>query len=115
VSLLLLPRALGAPVHGVLRITQHGALATGIKDHRYTTRTMYLNPVLQFFYCNMNYHVEHHMFPMVPFHALKRLHESVREQMPVPSKGVIGAMGEVFTTKSRQKTDAGHVLQPVFE
>ena len=114
ICLLLLPRALGAPVHGVLRITQHGALATGIKDHRFTTRTMSLNPVLQFFYCNMNYHVEHHMFPMVPFHALKRLHETVREQMPIPSKGVFGAMGEVFATKSRQKEAPGYVLQPVF-
>ena len=115
ICLLLLPRALGAPVHGILRITQHGALATGVKDHRLTTRTMYLNPLLRFFYCNMNYHVEHHMFPMVPFHALKALHESVRDQMPVPSNGVIGAMAEVFATKSRQKAEPGYVYQPEFK
>jgi hypothetical protein len=52
---------------------------------------------------------------MVPFHALKQLHETVREQMPVPGNGVIGAMGEVFATKARQKTEPGYVLQPVFE
>ena len=114
VCLLLLPRAIGAPVHGILRMTQHGALATGIKDHRLTTRTMKLDPVLQFFYCNMNYHVEHHMFPMVPFHALEDLHETVRDQMPVPSKGVSGAMAEVLLTKSRQKKDPGYVFQPEF-
>ena len=115
ICLLLLPRAIGAPVHGILRMTQHGALATGIKDHRLTTRTMCLNPLLRFFYCNMNYHVEHHMFPMVPFHALKKLHESVVDQMPIPSKGVIGAMAEVLATKSRQKKDANYVFKPVFE
>ena len=114
VCLLLLPRAVGAPVHGILRITQHGALATGFKDHRLTTRTMYVNPLLRFFYCNMNYHVEHHMFPMVPFHALKALHERVRDQMPVPSKGVIGAMAEVLATISRQKTEPGYVYRPEF-
>ena len=115
VCLLLLPRAVGAPVHGILRITQHGALATGVRDHRLTTRTMYLNPLLRFFYCNMNYHVEHHMFPMVPFHALKALHETVREQMPVPSNGVIGAMTEVLETMTRQKTDTSYVHQPVIQ
>ena len=115
VCLLLLPRAIGAPVHGILRITQHGALATGVKDHRLTTRTMHLNPLLRFFYCNMNYHVEHHMFPMVPFHALKALHERVKDQMPVPSKGVTGAMAEVFATKARQKTDPWYVYQPEFK
>ncbi len=114
ICLLLLPRAVGAPVHGVLRITQHGALATNVKDHRLTTRTMYVNPILQFFYCNMNYHVEHHIFPMVPFHALGKLHEQVKDQMPAPSKGVTGALAEVLATKSRQKKDANHVFQPVF-
>ena len=114
VCLLLLPRAIGAPVHGILRITQHGALATGVRDHRLTTRTMNVNPILRFFYCSMNYHVEHHMFPMVPFHALKKLHEQVKDQMPAPSKGVISALAEVFVTKTRQKIDENHVFQPIF-
>ena len=73
-----------------------------------------MNPILRFFYCNMNYHVEHHMFPMVPFHALKKLHEQVKDQMPAPSKGVISALAEVFVTKTRQKIDENHVFQPIF-
>ena len=35
-----------------------------------TRRTVLMNPVSRFIYWNMNYHVEHHMFPMVPYHAL---------------------------------------------
>ena len=27
-------------------------------------------PVHRYLYWNMNYHVEHHMFPLVPYHAL---------------------------------------------
>ena len=35
-----------------------------------------MNPISRFIYWNMNYHVEHHMFPMVPYHALPRLHDA---------------------------------------
>ena len=111
VFLLIFPRIVGAPMHGILRIAQHGALATEIKDHRKTTRTMYINPLLQYFYCNMNYHIEHHMFPMVPFHSLEALHEEIKDQMPEPSNGVIGAMKEVITTMERQRIDPAFVWQ----
>ena len=37
-----------------------------------------MNPISRFIYWNMNYHVEHHMFPMVPYHALPRLHEMIK-------------------------------------
>ncbi len=113
IGLLILPRMVGAPMHGILRITQHGALATEVRDHRKTTRTMYVNPVLGFFYCNMNYHIEHHMYPMVPFHALPALHAQLKDQMPEPSKGVIAAMGEVFSTMSKQKQDPEYCLDNV--
>ena len=38
-------------------------------DHRLNSRTVYMNPISRFIYWNMNYHIEHHMFPMVPYHA----------------------------------------------
>ena len=47
-------------------ITQHAGLREDVLDHRYNTRTVYMNPVFRFLYLNMNYHVEHHMFPSVP-------------------------------------------------
>ena len=43
-----------------------------------------MNPVFRFIYWNMNYHVEHHMFPMVPYHALPALHAEVADDLPVP-------------------------------
>jgi fatty acid desaturase len=45
---------------------QHAGLADNVLDHRLNTRTVYMNPLSRYVYWNMNYHVEHHMFPMVP-------------------------------------------------
>ena len=111
ICLLILPRIVGEPVHGILRITQHGGLATEVQDHRQTTRTMNAGPVLRFLYCNMNYHIEHHMFPMVPFHALPHLHEAIKEELPQPSNGVAGAMGEVFAAMREQRRDPSYHLR----
>ena len=44
-------------------LTQHIGLAEDVLDHRLNCRTMYINRFSRFVYWNMNYHVEHHMFP----------------------------------------------------
>ncbi|MEC9079610.1 MAG: fatty acid desaturase, partial [Pseudomonadota bacterium] len=80
VLMLILPRLFGAPTHGVILATQHFGMAQDIPDHRHTTRTMHVNPALRLLYWNMNYHVEHHIFPQVPFHALPALHKAVGDQ-----------------------------------
>ena len=39
------------------------------------TRTTYTNAIVRFFAWNMPFHVEHHAYPSVPFHALPRLNK----------------------------------------
>lgn len=39
------------------------------------TRTTYTNAFVRFFAWNMPYHVEHHAYPAVPFHALPQLNK----------------------------------------
>lgn len=39
------------------------------------TRTTYTNSFVRFFAWNMPYHVEHHAYPAVPFHALPQLNK----------------------------------------
>ena len=51
------------------------------------SRTVYMNPVFRFVYWNMNYHLEHHMFPMVPYHALPALHAEMKADTPKPYHG----------------------------
>ena len=47
----------GAWLHELCALTQHAGLAENVLDHRLSTRTVILGPVLRFLYWNMNYHI----------------------------------------------------------
>jgi fatty acid desaturase len=85
--------------------TQHLCLAEDVLDHRLNTRTVYMNPVTRYLYWNMNYHVEHHMFPMVPYHALPRLHDVIKHDLPVPYPNTWAAYKEIIPGLIRQMKD----------
>ena len=97
-----LPRFYGAWHHVLTGLLQHAGLADNVTDHRLNSRTVLMNPVSRFIYWNMNYHVEHHMFPMVPYHALPALHETIRHDLPAPSPSIWAAYAEVWPTLIRQ-------------
>jgi fatty acid desaturase len=97
-----LPTMYGAWLGVYFGITQHAGLAENLLDHRLNSRTVYMNPVFRFIYLNMNYHVEHHMFPMVPYHALPRLHEVMKPDTPKPYASTIEAYREIIPTLLRQ-------------
>jgi fatty acid desaturase len=92
-------------------ITQHLGLAEDMLDHRLCARTVRMNPVFRFIYWNMNYHVEHHMFPMVPFHALPQLHEAVRDDMPVPCRSTLAAYLEIIPALLRQRREPAYTVR----
>jgi len=109
-----LPRFYGAWFHQLCVLTQHAGLAEMVRDHRLNTRTVTMNRVCRFLYVNMNYHLEHHMFPMVPFHALPRLHHAIKAQTPPPYAGFLDAYREILPTLIRQSWDAAYfVRRPV--
>jgi len=108
--ILMLPRIIGEPMHGILRALQHGALETEVADHRLTTRSMYVSRPLQWLYWNMNFHIEHHMYPMVPFHALPAMHEEIKDQLPAPTRGVRAGMAEIVHTMRAQRVDPSYRL-----
>jgi len=89
----------------VFAYMQHAGLAEDVTDHRLNTRTVYLNPIFRFVYWNMNYHVEHPMFPMVPYHALPKLHQVIKDDCPPAYSGVISAWREIVPTLWRQRRD----------
>jgi fatty acid desaturase len=73
-----------------------------------------MNPVFRFLYWNMNYHCEHHMFPMVPYHALPRLQEVLRADMPPPYPSTVAAYAEIVPALLRQARDPSyHIVRPV--
>jgi len=97
-----LPRLYGAWHHVMTGVLQHAGLAENVIDHRLNSRTVYMNPISRFIYWNMNYHIEHHMFPMVPYHALPQLHERIKDDLPEPSPSIFAAYREVIPVLLRQ-------------
>ncbi|HCY98829.1 MAG: fatty acid desaturase [Rhodobacterales bacterium RIFCSPHIGHO2_02_FULL_62_130] len=97
-----LPRLYGAWHHVMTGLLQHGGLADNVIDHRLNSRTVYMNPISRFIYWNMNYHVEHHMFPMVPYHALPKLHEVIKNDLPAPNTSIAQAFAEMWPALLRQ-------------
>jgi fatty acid desaturase len=106
-----LPRFYGAWHHILTGLTQHIGLAEDVLDHRLNCRTVYMNPISRFVYWNMNYHVEHHMFPMVPYHALPRLHEAMKADCPPPYPGFWAAYKEIIPTLLRQLRDPAYFVR----
>ncbi len=102
-----LPRFYGGPLSQVFNLTQHAGLDEDVYDHRLNTRTIIMHPVLSFLYANMNYHIEHHMFPMVPFYRLPELHAMIRAQCPPAYPGLIAAYREIIPALLRQRREPG--------
>jgi len=96
------PRIYGCWHMVMCGLLQHGGLADNVTDHRLNTRTVYMNPISRFIYLNMNYHVEHHMFPMVPYHALPRLHALIKDDLPPPNPSILAAYREMIPAFRRQ-------------
>ena len=111
----LLPRFYGGWLQQLLSLPQHAGLGEDTYDHRENTRTVYVNPVFAFLYVNMQYHTEHHLMPMTPFHALPKLHEAVKDQMPPVYKSLWEAYKELIPALIKQATgDPGYrVMRPI--
>ncbi|MCW8175744.1 fatty acid desaturase [Verminephrobacter aporrectodeae] len=114
VFLIILPHLFGNWLMIVHNTTQHAGLAENVLDHRLNCRTVYMNPVSRFIYWNMNYHVEHHQFPLVPYHALPRLHALIKDDCPPPYRSIAQAWRELLPTVLRQVREPGyHVRRPL--
>jgi MocE subfamily Rieske [2Fe-2S] domain protein len=110
-----LPRFYGGWLHQLLGLTQHAGLKENIHDHRQNTRTVYINPVFRYLYMNMNYHIEHHSTPMVPYHALPRLHELIKDQTPPAYDGLWAVYKEMAPALIKQATEDPdyHIVRPL--
>jgi fatty acid desaturase len=108
-----LPRLYGAWHHVMTGLLQHGGLADNVTDHRLNSRTVYMNPISRFIYWNMNYHVEHHMFPMVPFHALPALHAKIKHDLPTPNPSIAHAFFEMWPALRRQLANEDYFIERV--
>lgn len=106
-----LPSLYGRWLGLLFGLSQHAGLAENVLDHRLNSRTIRMNPALRFLYWNMNFHVEHHMFPMVPFHALAQLHAEIRDELPEPYPSLWAAYREILPALWRQHRDPAYFVR----
>jgi len=90
-------------------VTMHCGLRSHVSDFRKCARSVTLDPLSEFLYWHMNWHLEHHMFAAVPCYNLKKLHAAVADDMP-KTRTVLGAWKEMRETWHRQKTDPDYAF-----
>ena len=107
-----LPRIYGAWHHVLTGVLQHLGLAENVTDHRLNTRTVMMNPISRFIYLNMNYHVEYHMFTMVPYYRLPALHELIKYDLPTPEPSIFAAYRRLVPVLLKQLNYEDAVIVP---
>jgi fatty acid desaturase len=60
------------------------------------TRTTYTGRLVKWFTWNMPYHVEHHAYPSIPFHALPRLNAIVDGEIVYRGRGYLATTRETW-------------------
>jgi Na+-transporting NADH:ubiquinone oxidoreductase subunit F len=105
-----LPTLYGTWLMPFFTLTQHAGLREDVLDHRLNSRTVTLNPILRWLYWNMNFHIEHHMYPMVPYHALPQLHAVLKDDLPPATPGLLAAFREIIPALWRQRREPGWAI-----
>jgi fatty acid desaturase len=72
------PWVVAAHISNVRGFAEHG-LTTGGNPFT-ATRSITSNPFVRFFLCNVNYHLEHHLFPGVPWWNLPKLRQLLHSE-----------------------------------
>lgn len=74
----LFPLLVAVQIANVRGLAEHG-LTTGGNEFT-DARTVATWPVLSFLMCNINYHLEHHLWPAVPWYRLPRVHRLLQDE-----------------------------------
>ncbi len=82
----ILPAIAGQPLLRLFLHAEHTGCALSA-DMFANTRTTYTNAAVRRLTWNMPYHVEHHAYPSVPFHALPRVNALIRDRIRVSAPG----------------------------
>ncbi|MDB5501618.1 MAG: fatty acid desaturase [Tardiphaga sp.] len=73
------------------------------------TRTTYTGQLMKWFTWNMPFHVEHHAYPSVPFHALPKLNEIIDDRIAYRGQGYLAVTRQTWAwfRRARQTGTAG--------
>ena len=101
----ILPNYYGKPIWFMVNVTQHLGAALDKKDHRESTYSLKINPIFSFLYWHMEYHLEHHIFPMVPSYNLSKLQNLIKTQVPQPFPSLYSFYRQVLPVVIKQATN----------
>lgn len=88
----LIPLLIAGQIGNVRGLAEHGLTSTG---NEFTdTRTVKTHPVLSFLMCHINYHLEHHLYPGVPWYNLPKLHHLLADELREAGSSVYTSYGE---------------------
>jgi fatty acid desaturase len=76
----LIPMLLINTMVNIRGMSQHTLLDHSDDEVR-GTRTILTNRVVRFFMCNENYHLEHHLYPRVPWNHLPEVHRALKADL----------------------------------
>ncbi|MGL4234506.1 MAG: fatty acid desaturase [Tabrizicola sp.] len=82
------PVLLGQPFLRLYLLAEHGDCPE-VANMFENTRTTFTTRAVRWLTWNMPYHVEHHVWPMVPFHRLPEVHGLMRDKLRVTAEGYV--------------------------
>jgi len=97
-----LPRLLGGITLGLFTILQHAETQVNSPSILESTRSFITSRFFRFFYMDMNFHIEHHLYPQVPFFSLEQVNQEISDQLPDPDPGLLKTHLELFSVVVRR-------------
>jgi fatty acid desaturase len=94
------PMVTGLYVASVLRsVTEHHDVTEG--SQWTNARSIVTHPLIEFLWSNVNYHLEHHLYPSVPYHALPELRRALAVEYQAHQSNVENGYGRTALTLLR--------------
>ena len=91
---------------------QHYGMQADVPDHRLCCRTYITRGLPAFLYWNMQYHVEHHMYPGVPFFNLPKLRSMIEHDLPSAPVGLRATWRELLEIHRRTRDAPDYFFVP---
>jgi len=90
-----LPLLITALLSQVRAVAEHGLTEKG--NVFTASRTVRSGRVLEFLMCNINYHLEHHLFPTIPWYNLPRAHAALQQEYRRTGASIFRSYRRFFT------------------
>lgn len=97
------PALFGQPFLRAFLLAEHAGCPF-VPDMLRNTRTTWTNALVRRIAWNAPYHAEHHAYPAIPFHALPKVHRTLRGRIEIQAKGYIQVHRDIVADLSRSAT-----------